>query len=68
MRLTKRELVATNRNVRFPGTSADKWVSIFDDSDIRDGGTEATIEAPIETIPVYKRAHGASKTLDGFSF
>ena len=58
------ELGSRSRTVRFPGTSQDTWISIFNHSKVHMGGTNAVVEAPIEIIPVFKRGKGRSSTLD----
>ena len=45
---------ATSRSVYFPGRV--KWVNIFDAKDVITGGQTKTVAAPLEKIPVYKRA------------
>jgi len=46
---------ATNRTVVFPGGPEIRWQSIWDPTAIETGGTIKVIQAPIQTIPVYKR-------------
>ena len=44
---------ATARSVYFPAGA--RWRSYWDASDVVAGGTRRTVDAPLETIPVYWR-------------
>ena len=58
---------ATSRAVVFPGGQDVEWISLWDAQDVVKGGVTKVVEAPIDSIPVYKRAGGA-RTLDGIRF
>ena len=47
---------ATSRQVYFPGSAATRWVSFWDARAPHiAGGTRKTVDAPLDTIPVYRR-------------
>lgn len=48
---------ATSRQVYFPGGAV--WTSIWDPADVVQGGVAKTVPAPIDVIPVYRRAGAA---------
>ena len=48
---------ATTRRMYFPAGTA--WTSIWDSSDVVQGGVMRTVAAPIDTIPVYRRGGAA---------
>ena len=48
---------ATTRDVYFPGDATTKWVSFWDPAAPPvAGGARHTVAAPLDTIPVYRRA------------
>jgi alpha-D-xyloside xylohydrolase len=58
---------ATSRSIVFPGSPTVEWESLWDPQTVVKGGQTKTIDAPLATIPVYKRKGGA-KSLDGVVF
>ena len=58
---------ATSRSIVFPGPPTVEWESLWDPQTVVKGGQTKTIDAPLATIPVYKRKGGA-KSLDGVVF
>lgn len=44
---------ATSRQVYFPGDANVHWQNYFNASDVRSGGQVSTVDAPMDTIPVF---------------
>ena len=46
---------ATSRQVYFPRGAT--WRNFFDRTDVVQGGVTKVVQAPLDTIPVYRREH-----------